>query len=862
MHRLGSIGGDAQVAAEVMQGFPQFQPPVGGHGDLIAEFARKTDAIDARGDAGQLALGPLHEGQGALRQVDGAGQAPQQFARLGSGDGDLGELLGQVGGIDAPVPPFALQPVLHMAVDAVGPAGGGVAQPGVARQARDDAVIHQEAVLAAHQAIAAFADRQRRHHVGIHHVQEPPGIRPLDQDLAQGRGVQRADPVAHRQNLSVDGPVPVLASAGIAVGAAPVAHGFEGRAVAGVPVVHRRLAQRLEGVAPGLGRDGAKGQRGIGRAEGGRAGGLDRLAQRVRQHRQAVDVADFALVGGHAQRGVSLGVFDAGIAFAGGQFDIGDLHVVLEIQPHLGAQPVGRVPGHHPDGQGRALGPLQIARAAQIAIGGAEDRDHGFAIRAQRRAVGIGAEHRLRLVPGQPAAAMAVEMDHRRPAARHRHHIAVQRAGDAALAGLVADRHAFDMGTALDLGHGLAGHDRNIRRANRLRQIAAGLGAGVDDRHHLQPRTLGDQRRAIGVVVVGDDHDPPARRHAVIADEIAHGGCQHHPRQVVAGEGQRAFQRAGRGDDVARADAPQPLARDALVRVVIGQRLARQQIAVIVEPGRHGVAAQGDVGAPAQVGQQGVDGGLTAVMVGWRSPAPDGVLFQHDHAPAGLGRIAGRRQPGDAAAHHHRFGKAVGLFITVGIGIGRRPAQARAAADDRLEQVLPEGARMDEGLVVKARGQQRRQPVGDRAQIGVQRGPAVLAAQHHARHQGRGAGPLVRFEPAALAQPEQGVRFLGPRGEGPARAVILEGPAHQHLAVGQQRRGQRVALHAAQVPAVEAEGKLPGAVDQAAAAGQAEGGRMAHTTASDGCGQSGTHSGRAWRALATISSVAWGVWAL
>ena len=45
--------------------------------------------------------------------------------------------------------------------------------------------------------------------------------------------------------------------------------------------MHRRLAQRLEQVAPRLGGDGAKGQRRIGRAEGRGARRRDRLVQRA-----------------------------------------------------------------------------------------------------------------------------------------------------------------------------------------------------------------------------------------------------------------------------------------------------------------------------------------------------------------------------------------------------------------------------------------------------------------------------------------------------------------------------------------------------------------------------------------------------
>ena len=113
------------------------------------------------------------------------------FRALGPTTATCAILLGHVGGVNLPIPPFALQPVFHPGMDAIRPARGGVAQPGILVNPRHNAVIRQEALLVAHQPIAAFADRQRAHHAGVKHVQEPPRIRPLDDDLAKGRGIQQ-----------------------------------------------------------------------------------------------------------------------------------------------------------------------------------------------------------------------------------------------------------------------------------------------------------------------------------------------------------------------------------------------------------------------------------------------------------------------------------------------------------------------------------------------------------------------------------------------------------------------------------------------------------------------------------------------
>jgi NaMN:DMB phosphoribosyltransferase len=73
---------------------------------------------------------------------------------------------------------------------------------------------------------------------------------------------------------------------------------------------------------------------------------------------------------------------------------------------------------------------------------------------------------------------------------------------------------------------------------------------------------------------------------------------------------------------------------------------------------------------------------------------------------------------------------------------------------------------------------------------------------------------------APLPEVDQRVRLLPAGGHDAARAVILEGPPHDPLAVGHQRGGERVAGMAGKALAVEGELHLAGAVDQAAAIGQ------------------------------------------
>ena len=65
--------------------------------------------------------------------------------------------------------------------------------------ARERAVVHDDAVLAQHQAVARLADRQAAQRVAIDAVEELGRVGALDVDLAQGRDVGDAGAAAHRR---------------------------------------------------------------------------------------------------------------------------------------------------------------------------------------------------------------------------------------------------------------------------------------------------------------------------------------------------------------------------------------------------------------------------------------------------------------------------------------------------------------------------------------------------------------------------------------------------------------------------------------------------------------------------------------
>ena len=77
---------------------------------------------------------------------------------------------------------------------------------------------------------------------------------------------------------------------------------------------------------------------------------------------------------------------------------------------------------------------------------------------------------------------------------------------------------------------------------------------------------------------------PVAWRDRPVDHVIADRRGEHDTRDVIAREGQGPFDRAGRGQDMARADPPEPVFGPPVARGMVGNTFIRQHIAVIVDP--------------------------------------------------------------------------------------------------------------------------------------------------------------------------------------------------------------------------------------------------------------------------------------
>ena len=187
-----------------------------------------------------------------------------------------------------------------MGVDMFRPAGGGMAKPCVLGHADNNAVIHQKPVFRTHQPIAAFADRQRGHHVGVHHVKELARIWSLHDQFAKGRGIKQPKAFARILDLTVYSVFNALTVTQIGIRPAPLTDWFIVGTVVISPVRDRRLADRLEQVILRHTRNRRHRYRCVGRAKRGGPDIRDIIIQSLRKDCETIDIAQLPLISRHA----------------------------------------------------------------------------------------------------------------------------------------------------------------------------------------------------------------------------------------------------------------------------------------------------------------------------------------------------------------------------------------------------------------------------------------------------------------------------------------------------------------------------------------------------------------------------------
>ncbi len=218
-------------------------------------------------------------------------------------------------------------------------------------------------------------------------------------------------------------------------------------------------------------------------------------------------------------------------------------------------------------------------------------------------------------------------------------------------------------------------------------------------------------------------------------------------------------------------------------------------------------------GRPRPVGAAHVSDGAPLA----EKPAAEGEALLGENDPGSRTRRGKRRhQPGRSRSDDEHVAEGVGLFVGVGIALDRSATEAGSAPDHRLVDLLPERRRPHERLVVEARREDRRQQSVDGQKIERQRRPAILALRFETVVKLGSRRFRIGFAARARAQLDERVRFFRARRQDAARAVILERSADQTDAVGEKRRGERVAGVARVRDAVEREVERLRAIDQTA----------------------------------------------
>ena len=288
----------------------------------------------------------------------------------------------------------------------------------------------------------------------------------------------------------------------------------------------------------------------------------------------------------------------------------------------------------------------------------------------------------------------------------------------------------------------MVGQDRQARGLGHLAHGSQHFAPQVDDGGDLDPRRVHVERRAVGAVVVGENHRRRARLHGVAVDVGAASARQHDAGAVVVAEHRGAFDRTGREHHLLGPQLPQAVARQVLglSAEMVGDLLDQGQEVVIEVAVDGGAFEHPDLGQGAQLrlgrarpiqGRRAVDGRIRQAE---QRPAQQMVLFRQHDPGAGPRRGEGGRQPGRPGTDHQHVAVGLCLVVAVRVALARRLAHAGGMTDEMLV-LHPHGGGPHEGLVVEAGGKSPRRQIVQRADIVFQARPTVLGARREAVHQ-------------------------------------------------------------------------------------------------------------------------------
>ncbi len=337
----------------------------------------------------------------------------------------------------------------------------------------------------------------------------------------------------------------------------------------------------------------------------------------------------------------------------------------------------------------------------------------------------------------------------------------------------------------------------------------------------------------IGAVIIGEDNHLTPRQNAIAIDIGAQGRRQHDTGAIIVGKYQRAFDGTLGQHNLFRADFPEALTGDAIIRLwsqMVGHPLQRSQIVVIVIA-RHGCARQDGHLFQARQFRQGfcnpvqgrlsVDQGIVA-----EQRAAHFLLFVgQDDTGTGATCCQSRSNPGGAAPNHKHITESEFLGIGIRVSLHWGLTQSCRTSDNLFIDRRPPGGGEHKGLIVESSRKQLGNFLVHRLHIKLHRRPAILAGGGQPVIQIHHSGAGIGFRARSCFQLNQGIGLFGSGAHNAARAVVFEAAPDQLHAIGQQGRGQRVTTIARVTLPIIGEGQFLAAV-QPAFVGQAIG--LAH----------------------------------
>ena len=314
-----------------------FSGVVGRQVCLERHLAREADTCDAPWNVVlEGGLHNAHEWQIVIADIDRILEHRfQHLTRLGAGDCDTSPLLTDRCQMHSHIRPANLHELFEKGHDLDRMRGGGGHEILVLTQSPGGAIIQHHAVVAKHDAVACLADRKLGEGVRVDPVQQLRSVGPLNGNLAERGDVTQGYAFARGGGLPDVGITQTFALAREIPGSVPQT-GFGHRAaLVQIPLMHRGASQGAEMCADATADQRTQTDRGVGWAECRGADVRDVFTQSICHQGKTDHIAHFALVGCHAQGGVTFQMLDRHITFVVCQPHIVGGHIVLRINKAL-----------------------------------------------------------------------------------------------------------------------------------------------------------------------------------------------------------------------------------------------------------------------------------------------------------------------------------------------------------------------------------------------------------------------------------------------------------------------------------------------------------------------------------------------